>query len=220
MVAMGSPRCTRSLVSTIHAVSLCRRLGLLSCLSTWPHELADMAGTRPQVVTMSLNTVPPVDCKCAAAAAGLSSRLALSERFVAVLSTPLVEQPSSSPHQQQHQPATTCTCHTSLATPRGRVHWSLDAHQHAQVAAAAQAQGHPTTSTTPRANCEDINWPIIYMTAPSQVAVETCIYDAYAASGTCSARKIGPKLASSGPRPAAFNTSDGRGECLPARHAT
>ena len=74
MVAMVSPRFTRSLVSTIHAVSLCRRLGLLSCLSTWPHELADMAGTRPQVVTMSLNTVPPVDCKCAAAAAGPSSR--------------------------------------------------------------------------------------------------------------------------------------------------
>ena len=43
---------------------------------------------------MLLNTVPPVDCKCAAAAAGPSSRLALSERFVAVLSTPLVEQPS------------------------------------------------------------------------------------------------------------------------------
>ena len=98
MVAMVSPRFTRSLVSTIHAVSLCRRLGLLSCLSTWPHELADMAGTRPQVVTMSLNTVPPVDCKCAAAAAGLSSRLALSERFVAVLSTPLEEQPVLTHH--------------------------------------------------------------------------------------------------------------------------
>jgi hypothetical protein len=41
-----------------------------------------MAGTRPQVVTMSLNTVPPVDCKCAAAAAGLNSRLARSDRFV------------------------------------------------------------------------------------------------------------------------------------------
>ena len=74
MVAMVSPSLTRSLVSTTHAVSLCRRLGLLSCLSTWPHELADMAGTRPQVVTMSLNTVPSVDCKCAAAAAGLNSR--------------------------------------------------------------------------------------------------------------------------------------------------
>ena len=95
MVAMGSPRFTRSLVSTIHAVSLCRRLGLLSCLSTWPPELADMAGTRPRVVTMSLNTVPPVDCKCAAAAAGPSSRLALSDRFVRVLSQPLVEQPET-----------------------------------------------------------------------------------------------------------------------------
>ena len=52
-----------------------------------------MAGTRPRVVTMSLNTVPPVDCKCAAAAAGPSSRLAQSDRFVRLLSTPLVELP-------------------------------------------------------------------------------------------------------------------------------
>ena len=73
MVAMVSPRFTRSLVSTIHAVTLCRRSGLLSCLRTWPPDLADMAGTRPLVVTMFLSTVPPVDCKCAAAAAGPSS---------------------------------------------------------------------------------------------------------------------------------------------------
>ena len=73
MVAMVSPRFTRSLVSTIHAVTLCRRSGLLSCLRTWPPDLADMAGTRPLVVTMSLSTVPHVDCKCAAAAAGPSS---------------------------------------------------------------------------------------------------------------------------------------------------
>ena len=95
MVAIVSPRFTRSLVSTTHAVSLCRRLGLLSCLRTWPPELADRLRTRALVVTMFLNTVPPVDCKCAAAAAGPSSRLALSERFVAVLCTPLVEQPYS-----------------------------------------------------------------------------------------------------------------------------
>ena len=74
MVAMVSPRFTRSLVSTIHAVSLCRRLGLLSCLRTWPPELADMLVARPLVVTMFLNTVPPVDCKLAAAARSLSSR--------------------------------------------------------------------------------------------------------------------------------------------------
>ena len=37
-------------------------------------------GFEPQVVTMSLNTVPPVDCKRTAAAAGLSSRLARSDR--------------------------------------------------------------------------------------------------------------------------------------------
>ena len=102
MVAMGSPRYTRSLVSTIHAVSLCRRLGLLSCLSTWPHELADMTGTRPQVVTMSLNAVPPVDCKCAAAAAGPSSRLARSDRFVRLLCTPNCKANS----QAQAQPIT------------------------------------------------------------------------------------------------------------------
>ena len=82
MVAMGSPRFTRSLVSTIHAVTLCRRSGLFSCLRTWPPELADMAGTRPQVVTMSLSTVPSVDCKRAAAAAGPSS----GQREVLVLS--------------------------------------------------------------------------------------------------------------------------------------
>ena len=81
MVAMVSPRFTRSLVITIHAVTLCRRSGLLSCLRTWPPDLADMAGTRPLVVTMSLSTVLPVDCKCAAAA-GLNSRLARSDRFV------------------------------------------------------------------------------------------------------------------------------------------
>ena len=52
-----------------------------------------MLVARPRVVSMLLNTVPPVDCKCAAAAAGLSSRLALSDRFVRVLSAPLVELP-------------------------------------------------------------------------------------------------------------------------------
>ena len=89
MVAMGSPRFTRSLVSTIHAVSLCRRLGLLSCLRTWPPDLADMAGTRPRVVTMSLNTVPPVDCSGGLQVGGGGGRpelaLALSDRFVAIL---------------------------------------------------------------------------------------------------------------------------------------
>ena len=43
------------------------------------------------MVSMLLSTVPPVDCKCAAAAAGLNSRLALSERFVRLLFGPLVE---------------------------------------------------------------------------------------------------------------------------------
>ena len=90
---MASPRFTRSLVSTIHAVSLCRRLGLLSCSSTWPHELADRLVARPLMVTMLLSTVPPVECKCAAAAAGPSLRLAQSDRFVRVLFGPLVEQP-------------------------------------------------------------------------------------------------------------------------------
>ena len=52
-----------------------------------------MLRTRPLVVTMFLSTVPPVDCKCAAAAAGLNSRLAQSDRFVRLLSAPLVEQP-------------------------------------------------------------------------------------------------------------------------------
>ena len=33
-----------------------------------------MLVARPLVVTMLLSTVPPVDCKCAAAAAGLNSR--------------------------------------------------------------------------------------------------------------------------------------------------
>ena len=46
------------------------------------------------MVTMSLNTVPPVDCKCAAAAAGLNSRLALSERFVRLLCALVVELPA------------------------------------------------------------------------------------------------------------------------------
>ena len=55
------------------AVAALGASGLLSCLRTWPPELADMAGTRPQVVTMSLSTVPSVDCKRAAAAAGPSS---------------------------------------------------------------------------------------------------------------------------------------------------
>ena len=82
MVAMVSPRFTRSLVSTIHAVSLCRRSGLLSCLRTWPPELADRPVARPLMVSMLLSTVPPVDCKCAAAAAGPSSR----KREVIVLS--------------------------------------------------------------------------------------------------------------------------------------
>ena len=83
MVAMVSPRFTRSylLVSTTHAVTLCRRSGTLSCLRTWPPDLADMAGTRPRVLTMSLSTVPPVDCKCAAAAAGPSLRLREPDRF-------------------------------------------------------------------------------------------------------------------------------------------
>ena len=40
----------------------------------WPHELADMLVARPPMVSMLLSTVPPVDCKCAAAAAGPSSR--------------------------------------------------------------------------------------------------------------------------------------------------
>ena len=53
-----------------------------------------MAGTRPQVVTMSLNTVPPVDCKWAAAASSLSSRLAQSDRFVRVLFGPSWNNPS------------------------------------------------------------------------------------------------------------------------------
>ena len=59
---------------TIHAVSLCRRLGTLSCLRTWPPELADRLVARPLMVTMLLSTVPPVDYKCAAAASSLSSR--------------------------------------------------------------------------------------------------------------------------------------------------
>ena len=46
------------------------------------------------MVTMLLSTVPPVECKCAAAAAGPSLRLAQSDRFVRVLFGPLVEQPS------------------------------------------------------------------------------------------------------------------------------
>ena len=64
-----------------HAVSLCRRLGTLSSLRTWPPDIADMAGTRSRVVTMSLSTVPPVDCKRAAAAArcrGPTEQLALA----------------------------------------------------------------------------------------------------------------------------------------------
>ena len=66
---------------------------------------------------------------------------------------------------------------------------------------------------------EDMNRPNTYDNSKPS-SRRDMHYDAYAASGTCSARKIGPKLAPSGPRPAAFNTSDGRGECLPARHAT
>ena len=82
MVAMGSPRFARSLVSTTHAVSLCWRLGTLSCLRTRPPDLADMLVARPLMVTMLLSTVPPVDCKWAAAASSPSWR----SREVIVLS--------------------------------------------------------------------------------------------------------------------------------------
>ena len=96
MVAMVSPRFTRSLVSTIHAVSLCRRLGLLSCSSTWPHELADRLVARPLMVTMLLSTVPPVECKLQVCGGGGRPERALSakcDRFVRVLFGPLVELP-------------------------------------------------------------------------------------------------------------------------------
>ena len=54
------------------------------------------------MVTMLLSTVPPVECKCAAAAAGPSLRLAQSDRFVRVLFGPLVEQPRCKAVQYIH----------------------------------------------------------------------------------------------------------------------
>ena len=63
-----------------------------------------MAGTRPQVVTMSLNTVPPVVCGLQAHGGGGRPQLALaqSERFVAVLIALVVELPSIVSSDTEH----------------------------------------------------------------------------------------------------------------------
>ena len=73
--------------------SLQPRQGTLSCLSAQPNALAFWTGTRPQVVTVSLSTVPFVYSKRTAVTRSLVSRYAygrsnVCRRFDCVSSTP------------------------------------------------------------------------------------------------------------------------------------
>ena len=77
MLATKRSWCTRSLVSSLlraPLTSLQPRQGTLSYLSAQPPALAFWTGTRPQVVTVSLSTVPFVYTKRTAVTRSLVSR--------------------------------------------------------------------------------------------------------------------------------------------------
>ena len=76
-----------------------RRRGQLCCLSARPPDIADLTGTRPRVVVVSPSIVPCVYSKRAALTRSLVSFFT-NERFVRLLSRPLVEQPCTAPGHQ------------------------------------------------------------------------------------------------------------------------